>query len=69
MEAHEWYDNYFCKKCKKQVHENHNIPKHDCVIDKYNATGDMLDFLPKYFLMVLFLFIVWVICIILILIH
>ena len=31
MNWYEWYDNYFCKKCGKQVHENHNIPKHDCV--------------------------------------
>ena len=30
MEVHEWYDNYYCDKCKKYVHENHNLPKHDC---------------------------------------
>jgi len=39
------------------------------VIDKYNATGDMLDFLPKYFLMVLILFIVWIICIIMLMLN
>ena len=31
MKADEWYDNYYCKKCKKRVHENHNIPKHKCI--------------------------------------
>ena len=31
MDEYEWYDNYYCTKCNKVVHENHNIPKHDCV--------------------------------------
>ena len=36
MDAHEWYDNYYCEKCKQRVHENHNIPKHECKLKKFN---------------------------------
>ena len=40
MQAHEWYDNYYCKKCKREVHENHNIPKHICVEGVINESID-----------------------------
>ena len=60
MNAYEWYDNYFCKKCKKQVHESHNTPKHNCKeIDEYNATGHaikVIDQATTIFMIAFFIF-------------
>ena len=37
MNIQEWYDNFYCPKCKQIVHESWIYPKHECIKEKQDV--------------------------------